>query len=313
MPAAPSAKGAAAAASQPSADRSSSLSGHAAVALDRADSLVDAVEDRVEYYWDYLCDMLEDADLMPRPVIWFSQHVLRRLTVEAPVMILFCFVCVVVHVLQQTVWSNLNRFLAVQDRVDFTNAMQIPSLFTHVIAHDGSLNHIKGNLVHLLLVGPSAEHVYGSPTMLLMIVLVAFTSALAHIALGNANSHQLGASGVVFAVILLNSLVAAAAGTIPLSFLLTAGIYCWDELYLFFSGTDQVSHHAHLTGAIVGTAVAYYMRGGAAKLVSTLDSQKKRRDQQEQQSSAANAKTKTATPLQSWFRNQVASLKSKQQ
>jgi hypothetical protein len=66
-------------------------------ALQQAESVLDTLEDSVEYYWDYLCDCLEDDD-MPGAIRWISRHVLRRVTVEAPVIILFCFVCVLVHV-----------------------------------------------------------------------------------------------------------------------------------------------------------------------------------------------------------------------
>jgi GlpG protein len=149
--------------------------------------------------------------------------------------------------------------LAVEDRVNWYQWKQLPSLVTHIVAHS-DVPHIKGNLVHILLVGPSAEHVYGSGAMLMVILLVALTSAAAHILIGSSYTHQLGASGVVFSFILLNSLVAASAGQIPLGFLLTAGLWGVDELYKLLFANDGVSHHAHLTGAIVGSAFAFYWR-----------------------------------------------------
>jgi membrane associated rhomboid family serine protease len=305
------AKPAAAATATSRAGGSSGIAEQAQDALQQAESVLDTIEDSVDYYWDYLCDCLEDDD-MPSAIRWISRHVLRRVTVEAPVIILFCFICVLVHVIQQTIWPDLNRLLAVQDRFDPTNPLQFSSLFTHVIAHDGTLDHIKGNMVHLLLVGPSAEHVYGSPTMLLVIGLVAVTSAWAHILLGSAYTHQLGASGVVFAVILLNSLVAAVSGTIPLSFLLTASIWCLDELIRFVWKTDNVSHHAHLTGAIVGTATAYYMRGGPTSLATKLE-QKTTVKNASTGSGPGSASVKEVTPLQKWFRTQMAAIKTKTQ
>jgi len=112
-------------------------------------------------------------------------------------------------------------------------------------------------MVNLLLVGPSAEHVFGSQEILLVFALVAVTSAMAHILIGGTNTYQLGASGICFAMILLNSLVAAKSGKIPISFMLTAGLWITDEVFkLFFSG-HGVSHHAHLTGAFVGSAAGY--------------------------------------------------------
>jgi membrane associated rhomboid family serine protease len=268
---------------------------------DQTAAALDRLSDQVEDYWDDLCDWLEDEN-KPVAFRWISHNVLRRLTVEAPVVISFCFICVMIHLLQQTIWSGLNTFLAVKDTFDITDVMQLPRLFSHVIAHDGSLGHIKGNMVHLLLVGPSAETVFGSTTIMIVILLVAVTSAVAHIIVGGLNSNQLGASGVVFAVILLNSLVAAVAGKIPLGFILTAALWVTDELYKFFFGTDGVSHHAHLTGAIVGTAAAYYIQGGKPNLESKI----------EQRKIQSPTKHRIApSPLQGWLREKAKIIKDK--
>lgn len=219
----------------------------------------DKISDGVEKQWDRCCDYVEEngGDVGK----WISVNLLRRLTVEAPVVLCFSFVCVVIHILNVTIMPGLNRFLAVQDTFSLFSIMQYPRLITHVFAHDSQINHIKGNLMNLLLVGPSAEHVYGSQAMLVTFALVAIVSAFAHILVGSDYSHQLGASGIVFCVILLNSLVAADSGEIPLSFVLTAGLWVTDEFVKFFWKTDNMSHHAHLTGAIVGTIAGYYFRG----------------------------------------------------
>jgi membrane associated rhomboid family serine protease len=221
----------------------------------------ESFEDQVEDYWDDFLDVLEDEKKSPEAVRWFSVNFLRRITIEAPVIISFCTICVIIHILSKTILPGLNTFLAVPDTLSLSSPLQIPRLFTHVIAHDGTLAHIKGNITHILLVGPSAEHVFGSQALLIVIVVVALSSGLAHILLGSTNTHQLGASGVVFAVILLNSLVAAKSGKIPITFLLTAGMWGADELYKLLFVNDGVSHHAHLTGAIVGSVFAYYIRG----------------------------------------------------
>jgi membrane associated rhomboid family serine protease len=213
--------------------------------------------DKVEDHWDDFCDWLEGPD-MPGPVQWLSKTVLHKVTVEAPVTILYCLLCIVVFALQQ-ILPGLTTALAVEDRINLYRWKQLPSLVTHILAHS-NVPHLKGNLIHILLVGPSAEHAYGSGAMLAVILLVALSSAAAHIVMGSNYTHQLGASGVVFSFILLNSLVAASAGQIPLGFILTAGLWGIDELYKLLFATDGVSHHAHLTGAIVGSAYAFYLR-----------------------------------------------------
>ena len=87
-------------------------------------------------------------------------------------------------------------------------------------------------------------------------VVVAVASALAHMAFGHSHSGQLGGSGVVSALILLNSLGAASSGRVPLTFLLTAVFWLSDEVQSILT-RDGVSHAAHLAGALVGTAAGY--------------------------------------------------------
>ena len=140
----------------------------------------------------------------------------------------------------------------------------IPCQLTHIFMHDG-LPHLRNNMTHMLLVGPSSEAVFGSVNLMYIILAVAISSAWAHILIGRRGSRQLGASGVCFAVILLNSLVSAKRGKIPVSFVLTVVWWLGDEmLNLFFAG-DNVSHHAHLVGGIVGATAGYYLRTHSEK------------------------------------------------
>jgi GlpG protein len=114
-------------------------------------------------------------------------------------------------------------------------------------------------MVHLLLVGPAVEHGFGSRNLFMIIMIVAISSAFVHLAIGKAYTYQLGASGVVFACILLSSLVTAASGTIPLSFVMVATWWMGGEFWNFFFAGDAVSHHAHISGGIVGTLAGYYI------------------------------------------------------
>jgi membrane associated rhomboid family serine protease len=218
------------------------------------ESSIDRWSDSMYQKWDGFLDKLEESD--NENIVWFSKNGLRRVSVEAPVVVGFVFLCVFLQMLNMTIMPGLSFFLAIDDFVSLTSPMQYVRMFTHIFGHDG-MAHLRGNMTHLLLVGPSAEAAFGSKEVLQIMVLVAVSSGIAHIFIGRANSRQLGASGVVFALILLNSLVSAKSGKVPLSFLITAVLWIGDELWqLFFSG-DATSHHAHLTGAIVGTIGGY--------------------------------------------------------
>ena len=188
----------------------------------------------------------------------FANRILRHLTINAPVLLLFVTVCVMLHILKDCCFPKLGEWLGVHDTWQGDRWLQYTSLLTHILAHV-DLNHLRGNMTHLLLTGPSVEHEFGSRNLLIIMVIVAVTSAFAHIFVGKTYSHQLGASGVVFACILLNSLVSADNGKVPLAFVLTAILYLGDEFAKFVWRGDAVSHHAHLVGGLVGAAAGFYI------------------------------------------------------
>jgi membrane associated rhomboid family serine protease len=203
--------------------------------------------------WDDVCEWVEKK-LGPTGE-FLSQNVLRHISVNAPVILGFCSLCTFLYAIRIICWQNQGRILGVHDYWRFS-ILQFTSLFSHVLAHS-SYDHLRGNMMHLLLVGPSVEHEFGSRNLFYIILLVAVSSALAHILVGQGFTHQLGASGVVFACILLNSLVSASSGKIPMSFVITFWLYIGDELYKFFFAGDATSHHAHLVGGMVGAAAGF--------------------------------------------------------
>ena len=75
-------------------------------------------------------------------------------------------------------------------------------------------------------------------------------------ALGSAGSVQLGASGVVFALIILNSLLERKEDEVPLTFCLTGALWLSKELTLSKAG---VASSAHLAGAAVGAFFGHHV------------------------------------------------------
>jgi rhomboid protease GluP len=225
----------------------------------------DSLYNHISEWDDRLCDWIEKNG---GPVgKWISTKILRRIVINAPVVLGFCFLCAVVHVIVRYCgFSEWERTLAIQDRIIFFSSpvQQVTSLFTHVLVHSDN-DHLKGNIIHILLVGPTVEHEFGSMNTFIIFVIVAVISAFVHILVGNNYTHQLGASGVVFCCILLNSLVSATYGKIPLSFIITAFMYLGDEFIQFFWPTNNISHHAHLSGGFVGAVAGYYIQQRRSK------------------------------------------------
>ena len=109
----------------------------------------------------------------------------------------------------------------------------------------------------ILLLGPMLEEKHRGKKILFVIAVTALATAVInafffpHVAL-------CGASGVVFAFILLTSFTDFRSGEIPLTFILVALIYVGQEVVNAIFINDNVSQMAHIIGGGLG-AVAGYM------------------------------------------------------
>ena len=192
------------------------------------------------------------------------------ITIDSPLVLSFCALCVVLHAVGAASGEHFARdTLGIWPWSHFRARRPRSWLqfVTHVVGHV-NWTHLQGNLVNMLLVGPQCEREYGTFNLLKIILWTALFSGLAHMALGASNGVQLGASGVVFSLILLSSLVAAHDQRVPLTFVANVVVWCWTEIgATVFSGngSDRTSHLAHLSGAVVGTIAGYYLHAGGAE------------------------------------------------
>jgi len=125
--------------------------------------------------------------------------------------------------------------------------------FLHILGH-GSLEHLFYNLTLLLLLGPLLEEKYGWPRLALLTVATALITALPMLFL--LPGQLMGASGVIFAMIILSSYTRSQKGTLPLTFLLVCLVFLGQEIYRGFTQSDQVAQFAHLLGGLVGMIAA---------------------------------------------------------
>jgi len=125
----------------------------------------------------------------------------------------------------------------------------------HVFGH-GSWEHFFGNITMILVLGPMLEEKYGSENILLVILATAVITGVIHFILFP-HTALLGASGVVFAFILLASFTDFREGTIPLTFVLVAVIYIGGQIYQAVFVQDNVSNLTHILGGGVGSVMGY--------------------------------------------------------
>jgi len=180
-----------------------------------------------------------------------------RIKYNAPTVLTFSLVCALVLFLTGAFFPHLieNWFL-VPGREnfhagDFKNWVTI---LTHVMGH-AHWEHLISNLTLILLIGPMLEERYDSLPLLFMIVITALVTGIINVLFFPKG--LLGASGVVFMMILLSSFTNFSRGEIPLTFILVLILYLGIQ---FFSQPEEsnISHFAHIIGGLCGSFFGFF-------------------------------------------------------
>ena len=127
--------------------------------------------------------------------------------------------------------------------------------FGHALGHS-SYSHFIGNIVLILVLGPGLEDRYGSFPILWSILLTAFISGLIQF-IFFPGAALLGASGIVFMMIMLASFGGMRSGTIPLTLILVAIFYLGGELWDAIFVRDNISQLTHIIGGLCGTVLGF--------------------------------------------------------
>jgi membrane associated rhomboid family serine protease len=128
------------------------------------------------------------------------------------------------------------------------------TIFTHVLGH-AHWGHLISNLTLILLIGPMLEDRYGSKMLLLMMFITALVTGILNALLFN--HYLLGASGIVFMMILLSSFTNFSQGEIPLTFILVLILYLGVQIFSRQS-EENISHFAHFIGGLCGSFFGFF-------------------------------------------------------
>ena len=180
-----------------------------------------------------------------------------KVSVNAPVTLGFVGLCLIATILGVVSGGAITHAIFMTYHGSLLNPLTWLHFFTHVLGHSG-LSHFMGNAALLLLLGPQIEEKYGGKAMICVILVTAFITAVINFLLFP-HTGLCGASGVVFAFILLASFTSFREGEIPLTFILVAVIYLGQELYQGIFVNDNVSNMAHIIGGITGGAAGYFL------------------------------------------------------
>lgn len=181
-----------------------------------------------------------------------------KLQYNSPVVLTFALACLGVLALNWLTAGKSTHILFCVYRAPLTDLLTYPRMVLHVLGHSG-YDHFLANMTLLLVIGPPLEERYGSEKLLWCILITALVSGLVQF-IFFPHSALMGASGIVFMMILLASLSGMSKGHIPLTFLLVAAIYLGDEVIAALTRRDNISQLTHIVGGLCGGALGMSMR-----------------------------------------------------
>lgn len=178
-----------------------------------------------------------------------------RITFNSPVILSFVGVCLLALILDKITGGISTLKLFSVYRSSFLNPLTYVRLIGHIFGHAG-WSHFINNIMMILILGPMLEEKYGSKDILLVILITAVVTGAFHM-IFSPFTRLLGASGVVFAFILLSSLTSFDDGGIPVTFILVAIIYIGEQIYQLIAITSNVSNITHIIGGAVGATFGF--------------------------------------------------------
>lgn len=180
-----------------------------------------------------------------------------KITYNSPLILTFVAISFAAMVLNYATkgWSNQLLFMTYHSSP--TSFLTYVRFLTHVIGHSG-WNHFIGNMSYILLLGPVLEEKYGPSKVLGVMGITAVITGLVNY-LFFWNVALCGASGVVFAFILLTSFTSFKEGELPLTVILVAAIFIGQQVYEGIFLEDDVSNLSHIIGGIVGAVIGYML------------------------------------------------------
>lgn len=175
---------------------------------------------------------------------------------NSPVTIAFASTCFITLVLGYLTSGWTTSVLFSVYRSSLIDPLTYVRFFGHIIGH-ADWAHFYGNMTLFLITAPLLEERYGSVRLLLIIIATALITGMVHFTLFS--FPLLGASGVVFCMILLTSAIWLKDGAIPLTLILVAIIFLGGQIYEGLFADDNVSQLTHIVGGLVGIAAGYIM------------------------------------------------------
>lgn len=180
-----------------------------------------------------------------------------KITFNAPVVLGFAAICLIATAVNYLTEGWANRMIFSTYHSSLRDPLTYVRFFTHVFGH-ANWSHLFGNLCYLLLLGPLLEEKYGPKVLLSIMALTTVATGLINY-IFFWNVALCGASGIVFAFIVLSSFTGFRNGEIPLTFILVALLFIGQQVTQGIFVQDNISNMAHIVGGLVGAVSGYLL------------------------------------------------------
>ena len=194
--------------------------------------------------------------LMIERYIRLMKDVLASLNYNSIVILSFFFLCLVIFFLNYISKDKLNRIVFSNYRSSLFSPLTYIRFFTHIFGHQ-NWQHFMNNFLYILLIGPMIEEKYGSVNLLIMIMITALVTGIFNFVF---TKRILGASGIVYMLIILSSAVNIDSGKIPVTLILICLFYIVNEVFNSLTKKDNISHASHLLGGLCGLVFCYVFK-----------------------------------------------------
>ena len=181
-----------------------------------------------------------------------------RIQYNAPVILTFALFSLGALLLGKLSGGWTDQYLFCVYRASLRDPLTYARAFLHVLGHS-SWAHYSGNILLMLVIGPQLEEKYGSRSLLTAMAVTALFTGLAQCLLFPGVG-VMGASGLVFMMILLASTGGMQNGCIPLTLILVAVFYLGNEIVSAVARPDNISQLSHIIGGICGGVFGFTLR-----------------------------------------------------
>lgn len=180
---------------------------------------------------------------------------LNKIKFNAPTVLTFTIISFLVLLISELTDGKFAMKYFSCYRGSLTSPLTYFRVISHVLGH-ANFQHWFYNMSLILVIGSMLEEKYGSFIIAESILITALVTGIINMIFFS--TALLGASGVVFMMIVLGSISSIKEdGQIPLSFILVLLMYVGKEIYHGVVNDDNISQLTHIIGGLSGAVLGF--------------------------------------------------------